>query len=401
MWDRVVDQPWLARIVDQPLWRNGLDQSLSEAALDQVVTTFGSHTTNGPGVDDVFDRHAAAVGYYGSGKVAFRDGLAAFGTDGETVFLPAYLPDAVAEPVYELGLQPRYYPVRRTLEPDVAELEAAVDEDTAAIVTVEYFGFAQPGTAAIADLCESVDAVCVVDAAHAALSVSGGQLLATRGDVGFTSLRKLLAIPDGGALFLPSAHLARRFEPSSLCGPRERIRPDDLSAWSVTRLAAARDDGGALGSVLERVEETTGSAGSVPGPRDRYEASKSRLSWLSWELLTRTDPALVRARRRRNYRAWLAVLDGRPDVRPLYPDLPAGICPQSCPVYAEDPDRTLARLSTAGIRTAHTWPRLDRAVSADPTFETAQELSSHVVALPVHQCLSPDRIAAVDDRLSR
>lgn len=41
------------------------------------------------------------------GKTALRDGLAPLVTADENVLLPAYLPDAVTEPILDLDCEPR------------------------------------------------------------------------------------------------------------------------------------------------------------------------------------------------------------------------------------------------------------------------------------------------------
>lgn len=342
------------------------------------------------------DVHADAYEYYGSGKVALRDGLAPLSDPGENVLLPAYLPDAVAEPLSELGLEARYYAIEADLSPDLADLAARVDERTAAVLTVDYFGFPAPGFEAVAEIAAERDCYHVDDNAHGALSVHDGALLGTRGHLGIVSLRKLFPVPDGAVLYLDEG-VADRYEPSPLAGIADGIDADDCR-FVLKSLAADLLDRNAL--VRESVESIARRRRGAGGPAERYEAAKTRMSRLTARVVADVDPYEVRAARRTNYRVWRRLLRDRPGVEPLYETLPEGVCPQVFPVRAERPRRLLAALERGGVE-AHTWPRLPAAVRGRPAYETARRLSREVVVLPVHQHVEPSAIEAAGAALRR
>lgn len=328
--------------------------------------------------------------FYGSGKAALRDGLATVAEPGENVLVPAYLPDAVVEPIRELGLEPRFYAMTDGLAPDRTDLDGRIDDDTAAVTSVNYFGFPQPGIDELAAIADDRGCYHVDDNAHAACSVDEGTLLGTRGDLGLTSLHKLFPVPNGALLYLTNPAVEDAFEPSPFAGTNDRIGVDDYRYLLKSVATDVLETHPAVDALVSR-----GDGEPTTPPDGRYEASKVRMSKLAVQILETVDPAAVRRTRRGQYRAWQRALERRGDVRPLFAELPDGICPQVCPVYADDPRTFLAALERAGIDDAYTWPRLPADVLEDAAYATARRLSRHVVALPVGQGIERETIEAV------
>lgn len=352
------------------------------------------------GFDEFVGGYVDDYWMYGSGKIALRDGLATCVDDGENVLVPSYIPDAVIEPIRELGLEPRHYAITDSLAPDMADLTERLDDETLAITSVNYFGFPQPGLSELSTLATDRGCYHVDDNAHSPLSVHDGQLLGTVGDIGITSLWKLFPISNGAVLYLTDDSLVDRFEPSPHCGSNDRF---DIHDVRFVVKSFFKD----LLTGNERVKQSMDTLVTGPGenvvadPPDRYEAAKTRMSKLASHVVETADPTEVRRRRRNNYRAWLDVLADRPDLVALYHELPDGICPQVFPVYAERPQRLLSELATAGVDGADTWPRLSRTVRRDPAYETATRLSRHVVVLPVHQQLRPETVESIGRSMVR
>lgn len=365
------------------------------------------------GIEPFIERYAGTYTFYGSGKVALRDGLAGLVDPGENVLLPAYLPDAVVEPFHELGLEPRYYRVEPSFAPDIADVERRIDADTAAVLSVNYFGFPQPGLEELTALIDEYDCYHVDDNAHAPLSVHDGALLGTNGDIGITSLWKLLPIPNGGVLYLNSDDAVAAYEPSASAGIRERPAVGDgvfvlksavsslLDSAAVRASLAGFLGGGSADTDATPQPETDGRNDEPPAvstPKERYEEGKIPMFKLSECVLEAVDPDSIRERRRENYRAWARFLTERDDLELVFESLPDGICPQAIPVRAARPDRFVAALEDRGVG-AYTWPRLADSVHEDPAYETARYLSERIVALPVHQHVEPSTIETIGCRL--
>ncbi|QFU85045.1 DegT/DnrJ/EryC1/StrS family aminotransferase [Natronorubrum aibiense] len=352
-------------------------------------------------IRSVLERSAADISFYGSGKAALYDGLAGLVEPGENVLVPAYLPDAIAEALVDLELEVRYYCVEETLAPDLADVERRLDDDTVAVMSVNYFGFPQPGLEEFISLVEEYDCYHIDDNAHSPISVDNGTLLGTRGDLGVSSLWKLLPIPDGAVLYCNDPAVAARLEPSSFAGIRTQFGTDDclfVLKSLVSNLLGVNE------TIQRSVDEFVASRGpslSVPGPKTRYEAGKTQMSKLSAHIVEHTDSQPIRARRRENYRAWQRLLESRADAEVLYELLPEGICPQVFPVRTDAPQQLLEDLERCGVDGAHTWPRLSSAVVDDPTYDVATTLAREIIVLPIHQQLDPGTIDAVGEQLSQ
>ena len=314
------------------------------------------------------------------------------------MLVPAYLPDAVPEPFRELGLEPRYYRLQANLAPDLADLERRLDGETAAVVLVNYFGFPPPGLAEFVSLVDEYDCYHIDDNAHAPFSVDEGRLLGTRGDLGVTSLRKALPIPDGAILYCNDERLVDAFEPSAFAGVADRFDADDcLFALKSLVTDLLETNATIRRSVEDLVAGRTGPT-SVTDPRTRYEAGKTPMSKLSASVVADANPTTIRAARRENYLAWRRVLRSVPDVDAIYESLPDGICPQAFPVRTAAPRRFLAALERCGVG-AHTWPRLPETVRERGAYDVSRRLAREVVLLPVHQDVDPKAIDRVGDRL--
>lgn len=377
-----------------------------------------------------------------SGKAALGRALDLVGCErGDNVLLPAVVPHGVPKPLRARGLHPRYYPVTRELRPDLAAVRERLDRDTVVILAVDYFGFPQPDLDALLDIGDDAGVPIVEDNAHGALSTADGRLLGTHGHVGFTSLHKTFAVRNGAVLFVndvdavtPDAGAVRN-DVNRVSDAAGAIT-DEVHA-STNEVVAATDGAGpsvppgrvappsiadatyeaeewlhaacrrhpplrrivcTLGSALrngqgDAAHEKDAAADGRGGDRDDDTAVSDRswatdpVSWTAVRHLSRTDPTSTIGVRRAVYGRWLEELSIVDGVDPLFPELPRGVCPWRCPVFADEPERLLAQLSET-LRGVYRWPPLPEAVDG-AEFPAAVDLSSRLVALPVHQGMRP------------
>lgn len=332
------------------------------------------------------ERAAAHCEFYGSGKVALRDGLDILATHmdpGRTnVVLPAYVPSALLEPIKDAGYEPRLYRITPELRPDLGHVESLIDDGTLALVSVNYFGFPQRGHSALVGHAADHDVALIEDNAHSALSMTPeGILLGTRGDIGFTSFRKTLPVPDGAALFVW----------------REGLRDGPFPRGGVRKRPTARDFRSALWRVAKSVYpgwswrkgNPSGGGARSEGrdlfgrdPRAVYERAPGRMSYLSAITLDHIRPGAVIAEKRRNYELRRAAVTEVPSARPVLGELPPGTCPHSCPVITEDVD-ALADSLALPRRALHRWPPLPIEVLTDDSFETSQYFAERLIPVPV------------------
>lgn len=339
---------------------------------------------------------ASRYAFYGYGKIAARDGLdllLAERPETTNVVLPAYLPHGIIESFRDAGLEPRYYRCDRRLRPNLEDVERLLDEGSLAAMLTHYFGHPQPpeDVERMRTLCEQHDAFLIDDNAHAPLSTSQGRLLGTLGDVGITSLRKMLPIPNGALLFvsnesLPETDLTRS-------GVRSRYTLDDYRyctrsvGRSVSNYPLAREALSTVRWLRDRIpgRRTTVEHKVADGgedPREIYEEAKEPMSRLARRVFDRTEPRSVIAARRANYRVWDRAIRDLEGVEPVFDEFPDGVCPQYYTALVDDPD-DLGPLE--GISAP--WPPLPREVRDTTEFETENYLATHLYTLPVHQGL--------------
>ncbi|WP_122087989.1 DegT/DnrJ/EryC1/StrS family aminotransferase [Halalkalicoccus subterraneus] len=338
------------------------------------------------------DRGAARYSFYGYGKVACRDGIDVLleeRPDADNVVLPAYLPYGIVEPFREAGLEPRYYTCDRELRPDIDGIEDVLDSGTLAVMFVHYFGQPQrrADIDAIRERCREYGAYTIDDNAHAPLSTLDDRLLGTFGDIGITSLRKMLPIPNGAALFVTNETLDER------ALSRASVRGYTKADWRYCARSFGRvlSDQPVFKQALSTVRNGSGASESdrhvhksdlEEDPREIYEMTKVPMSRLALRVIDRTEPMGVIAARRANYRAWDRAVRDLSNVEPIFDSLSEGACPQYFPVIVEEPDE-LGPLA----ETAKPWPPLPYEIRDADGFGTENYLASHLHTLPVHQGL--------------
>ncbi|THE64823.1 DegT/DnrJ/EryC1/StrS aminotransferase family protein [Salinadaptatus halalkaliphilus] len=351
------------------------------------------------GIESFVDDYAREFVRYGSGKVALRDGLAGLVEAGQNVLVPAYLPDAVVEPFLELGLEPRHYAIEPSLAPDVADLERRIDANTAAVLSVNYFGFPQPGLSELQSIVADYDCYHVDDNAHAPLSVDGDTLLGTRGHLGLTCLWKLLPTPNGALLYLNDESVRERYDPSTASGISESMNGTDYRFVLTSIVGDLLDEHGPVRRSIDAILEGRQQTPAVGSPTARYEAGKKPMSKLAARIADDADPEPIRSTRRENYRAWQRILEDHDHLEFVYESLPPGICPQAAPVRVTDAEAVRSELRRCGVGGVKSWPRLPSTVRDDPTYATATTLAREIYTLPVHQHVDTAAIEAVGDRL--
>ena len=321
--------------------------------------------------------------WFGSGRAALWAALRALGVrDADEVLLPSYLCESVVTPVAAVGARPTFFSIDRHLSPDLDSLDAAIGPRTRAVVLIHYLGFPGP-VDAVRGLCESRGIALIEDCAHALFSRLLDRPLGSFGAAAIFSPWKSLTLPDGGILALNDPSL--RF-PSSPPGP----------PWSRTigRLAYC-----SLGTI-------EGTAGWSPRLRllrrsalrrslhDRSSGAPVRVraaSRISRRLFNVVSPDRVVARRCHNYSRLLEAVGRLSWCRPVFDELPPGVCPLGLALVAEDRDRWRDELLASGVNVRTYWEHLPRALDLD-RFPDAPWLRDHILVLPVHQGLGADQL---------
>lgn len=172
--------------------------------------------------------------FFSHARTALKHGLLALGfRAGDEILVPAYICDVAVNPLDELGVLPRYYPVSAELQPAWDSLDDLVSGTTRGFLVAHYFGQPQH-----MDRCRAFSRkhglLLIEDNAHGFGGKLDDKLLGTFGDVGISSPRKIMGWRNGGILYwngerqfpeLPEQPGRRRWKMKSLakqilCGDR-------------------------------------------------------------------------------------------------------------------------------------------------------------------------------------
>jgi dTDP-4-amino-4,6-dideoxygalactose transaminase len=218
--------------------------------------------------------------------------------------------------------------------------------------------------------------------------------LGSSGDLGVFCLYKTLPVPNGGMLvrngggalppepdpapFVSSLHHAGG---SLLANAAFRAGETGQALREVVR--------GGVRAVRHASHVKHVSTGTMHFDRADADLGMSRLSEI---VLANLDHEKIVAARRRNYFLLLGRL--RDVAPPVFPELPAGVCPLFYPLVCDDKRAVQARLAERGIETVDFWSTGHPA--CDPAaFPEVAELRRRILELPSHQDLEPEDMAYI------
>jgi len=332
-----------------------------------------------------------AVRVYRQGSLALAAGIDAIRKAAEAstivVWLPDYFCNEALDPIRQLPVLLRFYPIREDLTPNWPTVEQWAESELGSqvFILVHYFGFPN-ATKEARDFCNRHGMMLLEDAAHVLLPGSSVGL----GDLMVFSPRKLLAVPSGGILVSPRV-LATHFLELS---PHPRKK--DTLRWLGRRLAQqlfvwlhvpwhflwlVRQNG-----------PPTREIRPLPPP-DLWACDTFTLRLLS---IMEQNIDEVAQLRRRNYVRLRGWLDDLIQARSLSPVLPDDLCPYAFPLLIKErTDEILTRLQASGIP-ASRWPDLPPEVlTSKGEHEVAIRTYEHLLLLPVHQSLTLRQIDIV------
>lgn len=329
--------------------------------------------------------NGAYTAHVASGRDALHHIIKTLGlADGERVLLPAYLCEDVVKPFLSHGLKVEFYSVGPDLQIDGEDLLGKLSEETRVLLYIHYFGFQfelPPSLLAQVNPRTTV----IEDASHSFLSNISQQ--AVRPDVMFASYRKLLPIPNGAAITwmgkpTPArTHLSLPYLGSLSC----RCAGATLKGFWLRRPGFyPKGVFRRLFAWSERLLD------AYPKP--------AGMSLISKYLLDRVDLDEVVRVRRRNFQILLNGLNGSADPRPMYADLPEGICPLGFPVLSEDRDALARHLIDHKIFPPVHWELPDSVDREE--FGPAWYVSDHILTIPIDQRYDKEDMARILQAIS-
>ena len=314
-----------------------------------------------------------------------------------TVLVPDYHSGNEVLALRAAGATVHFYPIRRDMQPDLDALERLCEtHDPDVLYAIHYLGWPQP-MAALKALCRAHTMMLVEDCALSLLSEPANEPLGTHGDWSVFCLYKTLPVPNGALLVqntMPLGSLDRlRLRPAGAMSVMGRV------AELVVQRVRARVN--AIGNTLQTAKHAVGKAmGAVDVTRANVgdigfniDDVDLQMSATSQRLLRRFHFADVRRRRVDKYLELANSLDGR--VTAFHQRLDPGVCPLFYPVVATDKTWAAQQLRARGVQALEFWNHGADAI-ADESNDV-RYLRSHILALPIHQDLSPRHVRYMAD----
>ena len=318
---------------------------------------------------NVFDPgvFSSRVCYYRLGRHAFLAALNMLGLQpGEKILLPAIVCRDLLAAVHAIDGVPVFYEVGQDMGPIAFPVEKV-----RAVIAVNYFGFPQD-LSLFRKYCADTGAILIEDNAHGFLSCDvSGALLGTRGDIGFFSIRKTFAVPDGALLMVNDATL-RNWLPEQLPFRKGSLSPgffiQNGLRWLQKNIGINFLMMGRRAARLIRYVRT-GYFIAPMVPESEFEMpGMPEPHMYLLKVLPKFDQEKEISRRRKLYHTFHSKFASI-GIQPVFDSLPEGVAPYGYPFFATGEALQKAR-SIAGSMGLDCipWPDLPNAIEKDALF---------------------------------
>ncbi len=319
-----------------------------------------------------------------SGRAAIAQACKSLGLHaGDEILMSAYNCGSEVDALLASGLSVRCIDSEMNGFMSQRMLEDGLGPRTRAIYVIHPFGWPQP-LEEIDNWRKGLGLLLIEDCALALFSTfPDGEPVGTRGDAAIFSFPKTLPCPDGGALTLnveEGEKIELRQPPIMMTARQLASR---MKAWTKRHLMPMQKP-----AIRKTAPDASIHDDWEDMPTEYYfESWRARCtcSAATGRLLGQTVPEQVVEQRTSNYRE-LSGLLLRKNFHLLFPDLPRGVCPLSCPIRTKMRNEAVKALGRYGIETSPWWSGGHREIDW-AKFPNACSLKREILPLPVHQRL--------------
>jgi perosamine synthetase len=329
-------------------------------------------------------------------------------TAGDEILMPAYNCGSEVDPFICYGLSVVFYKVDRNATIDISDILQRTTHRTKVIYITHYFGWPQD-IKVLSEYCRKNKIRLIEDCALSLFSNPVSLPIGILGDAAIYSFPKTLPVPDGGALMVSKDDPLRE-EPAK--SPPMGVIVKELLPF-VKRASLRLSDSIRLYNFLtakwiqrknnrSRAIPKT-SAGLSEMPKSYYYdkgIENLTASKLTRYILCRTCLESVVRQRRNNYSLLYEAVEKSGLFKPLYRELPDGVCPLFLPVLVGNRESVCVRLNRIGISTGQWWAGFHRAFDWSE-FPDAKYLKEHILALPIHQQLKSRNVNYISTTLKK
>jgi dTDP-4-amino-4,6-dideoxygalactose transaminase len=317
--------------------------------------------------------------------------------------VPAYNCGSEIDPFLQYNLKAIFYRVDSRAEIDLLDIQRQVTGRTKVIYVTHYFGWPQD-IQVLSEYCMKNKIYLIEDCALSLFSNPTQHPIGVLGDAAIYSLPKTLPVPDGGALTILRDSLP---ETPAQRPPIGGIFNEFLPLIKRTVLRIC-DKIGLYSYLPDRLIQSRrcGSASTTPAglpeiPQSYYydrNIQDMTASASTRYILKHTCPESLIQQRRTNYAILYEAIKNSILFKPLYKELPEGVCPLYLPVLVENRKAVCDYLNHKGISAIQWWSGFHQAFDW-AGFPEARYLKEHLLALPIHQQITGDKINYVENQI--
>jgi perosamine synthetase len=322
---------------------------------------------------------------------------------GDEILMPAYNCGSEIDPFLNYGLKVVFYRVDRKTNIDIEDIYRRVTNHTKAIYVTHYFGWPQ-NIEELSDFCRKNKIFLIEDCALSLFSNPVDAPIGVLGDAAIYSFPKTLPVPDGGAVTVscdieqPTQHppcktILRNMLPLI---KRTALRQSErislfrfLPHWLIRSRGHGRNAASITPAGLSEMPQSYYFDKGI----ENLDASK-----MTRCILRRTCAEAVVRCRRDNYSALYHAVEKSDRFRPLYEELPDGVCPLHFPIIIHNREEVYRKLNELSVSAIPWWAGYHPSFSWDE-YPNACFFKDHVLALPVHQQIDEAHINYITAKL--
>jgi len=334
---------------------------------------------------------------------------------GHRLLAPAYMCGSEIGPFLHLGYQVSLYNLNNDLQVDLEDLQAQLSADKfSALLVTHYFGTAQRDIVRIAELAREHEVPLIEDCAHALFASYRNKPLGSFGDYAIFSPRKILPISEGGLLVSNHQVLKTNREEDT----RPPLIPAIDRRLNMRIGACQTGNPGTVAGVLQRCCIIGLSPIAIAVKLMRIVGQRLFPTWISpeldgedaipaynltmstnaWQIVSTSNGSEISHRRRANFTTMLKAVAKIKHLHPLIDTLDDECCPLYFPLVVPDPEHFVSELAQHRITAYKWWQNEHKNIDLD-RYPQVKRWKSTVVALPVHQSLSPNDVQRIIERI--
>lgn len=323
---------------------------------------------------------------------------------GDTVLAPAFHCPTVVQPILMAGFKVKYFGINKDLSINESSILRQLNDQVAAVITINYFGFPQDFTA-IKSHCAHNNCIVIEDCSHSFIYTAPMELTGESGDYAVYSFWKLLPSLAGGGIRINSPDhikLKPSYIPISTKSKLKMLKlfveqsvenmPDCLFKRTLVYTESLRV-GLKSNSTWPQDNEAKEECGDKKQGDNFYpkieELFSDEMPALSMRIINKSNFTKIIESRRRNYTLLQKALEGCNKLHLAYIELPARVCPWGFPIIVPNRHQYDYILRRQGV-SFFTFGEMLHGSLNDSTcnaagLAAAEYLSKSMLCISIHQ----------------